>query len=82
MRARGLPQRALRVFPDLDAPVRARMRVNALTEASAQRYIKPSATGKPIAELLVAEIIEAHEHGWIVVDPIQAGAMLIRKKAG
>lgn len=38
--ARGLPQRALRVFPDLDAPVRARMRVNALTEASARLLVE------------------------------------------
>ena len=38
--ARGLPQRALLVFPDLDAPVRARMRVNALTEASARLLVE------------------------------------------
>lgn len=48
-------------------------------EASAKQYIKPSATGRPIADLLVAEIIEAFEHGWTVVDEAQASAMLIRK---
>lgn len=48
-------------------------------EASAKQYIKPSATGRPIADLLVAEIIEAFEHGWMVVDEAQASAMLIRK---
>ena len=48
-------------------------------EASARQYIKPSATGRPIADLLVAEIIEAFEHGWTVVDEAQASAMLIRK---
>jgi phage/plasmid primase-like uncharacterized protein len=50
-----------------------------VSEASAKVYIKPSATGRPIADLLVAEIIEAFEHGWTVVDGAQASAMLIRK---
>jgi len=34
-----------------------------------------------IADLLVAEIIEAFEHGWMVIDEAQASAMLIRKSA-
>lgn len=38
--ARDLPQRPLRVFPDLDAPVRARMRVNGLSEASARLLVE------------------------------------------
>ena len=50
-----------------------------VSEASAKVYIKPSANGKPIADLLVAEIIEAFEHGWTVIDDAQASAMLIRK---
>ena len=50
-----------------------------ISEASAKVYIKPSATGKPIADLLVAEIIEAFEHGWVVIDDTQASSMLIRK---
>ena len=50
-----------------------------ISEASAKVYIKPSAIGKPIADLLVAEIIEAFEAGWIVVDAAQASAMMIRK---
>ena len=50
-----------------------------VSEASAKVYIKPSATGKPIADMLVAEIIEAFEHGWLVVDDVQASSMLIRK---
>lgn len=50
-----------------------------VSEASAKVYIKPSATGKPIADLLVAEIIEAFEHGWVVIDDTQASSMLIRK---
>ena len=50
-----------------------------VSEASAKVYIKPSATGKPIADLLVAEIIEAFEHGWLVVNDAHASSMLIRK---
>lgn len=52
-----------------------------VSETSAKQYIKPSAPGKPIADMLVAEIIEAFEHGWIVIDDAQASAMLIRKSA-
>ncbi len=49
------------------------------SEDSAKQYTKPSATGKLIADLLVAEIIEAREHGWVVIDRTQASSMLIRK---
>ncbi|MCD9029108.1 alpha/beta hydrolase [Luteimonas sp. BDR2-5] len=38
--ARGLGTRPLRVFPDLDAPVRARMRVNALSEPVARLLVE------------------------------------------
>jgi len=50
-----------------------------VSEASAKQYIKPSVPGKLIADLLIAEIIEAFEHGWIVIDEAQASAMMIRK---
>lgn len=50
-----------------------------VSESSAKVYIKPSATGKPIADMLVAEIIESFEHGWIVIDNTQASVMMIRK---
>lgn len=51
-----------------------------LTQSSADVYVKPSASGKPIAELLLAEIIEPFEHGWIVSDEVQASAMMLRKR--
>jgi putative DNA primase/helicase len=51
----------------------------AVSEASAKQYIKPSVPGKPIADLLTSQIIEAFEHGWIVIDQVQSSAMLIRK---
>ncbi len=50
-----------------------------IKESSAEVYVKPSQQGKPIADLLNAEIIQAHEHGWIVVDETQASAMMMRK---
>jgi len=50
-----------------------------LSEASARQYIKPSMPGKPIADLLMAEIIEPFEHGWIVVNEAHASSMLMRK---
>ncbi len=49
--ARALGTRPLRVFPDLDAPVRARMRVNALSE--------------PVARLLVERGVRAVEGGHV-----------------
>ena len=50
-----------------------------VSETSAKQYIKPSVPGKPIADMLVAEMIKAFEHGWTVIDETQASAMLIRK---
>ena len=50
-----------------------------VSEASAKQYIKPSVHGKLICDLLTAQIIDTFEHGWIVVDEVQASAMLIRK---
>ena len=34
---------------------------------------------KLIGSLILAEIITPHEHGWIIIDDIQASAMLMRK---
>jgi hypothetical protein len=52
------------------------------TEASAKLYVKPSATGKLISELLIAEVIEPFEHGWSLVDQVHASAMMMRKNRG
>ena len=48
-----------------------------LTEASAAMYARPAAKGKPISELLLGKIIEHCEHGWIVLDTVQADAMML-----
>ena len=50
-----------------------------ISEASAATYCKPSATGRLIASLITAEVIEASGHGWIVVCPAHASAMMIRR---
>ena len=49
-----------------------------LTESSANLYSRPAAKGKPICDLLVGQIIDQHEHGWIVLDAVMSSAMLIR----
>lgn len=43
--ARALPSKKLRVFPDLGAPVRARMQANQLSEASARLLVERGVTG-------------------------------------
>lgn len=47
-----------------------------LSQSSAALYTRPAAHGKPIADLLAAGIIEAHEHGWIVVNTLHADALM------
>lgn len=53
-----------------------------LSEASAKVYVKPSAEGKLISDLLVSEVISAHLNGWIVVDEVEASAMMMRRNNG
>ena len=50
-----------------------------LSESSAKLYIKPSATGRVIADLINSEIIFNMQDGWGVIDPVQASSMMIRK---
>lgn len=52
-----------------------------IKEESAKLYCKPSQPNRPISEMLLAEIITVHEHGWIVIDQAQAGAMMLRRGA-
>ena len=51
-------------------------------ESTATVYLRPSNHGKLICELLVSQVIEATDGGWIVVDPVEASAMMIRKNEG
>ena len=50
-----------------------------MTEASANQVTKPTASGKLIAELLTAEVITAHEHGWIVSHDDHGNALRLAK---
>lgn len=50
-----------------------------MTEASANQLTKPTATGKLVAELLTAEIVTSHEHGWIVTHDEHANALRLAK---
>lgn len=50
-----------------------------LTEGTAKMYTKPSAIGKPVSDLLIGEVIASHEHGWIMLDEVEASAMMMRK---
>jgi hypothetical protein len=50
-----------------------------IKEESAKLYCKPSQPNRPISEMLLAEMIAAHEHGWIMVDEVQGSAMILRR---
>jgi len=53
-----------------------------ISESSANLYVKPGAKGRMIFDLLTNEIIRPVEYGWIVVNEIQASALLIKKNSG
>ena len=48
-----------------------------LSEATARTYAKGSRRGRPIYNLLNAQIIEAYQHGWVVSESTTASAMLV-----
>jgi hypothetical protein len=52
-----------------------------VTEGTAKMYLKPSVDGRPINELLVGEVIAAHEHGWVLLDEVQGSAMMMRRNS-
>jgi hypothetical protein len=54
------------------------VKIEGLTEATAQTYAKPSKEGRLIYNLLNAEIIKSHLHGWIVSDEVTASAMMLQ----
>lgn len=51
------------------------------SEASAQKYVQPSNTGKPVCDLLLFGAIADFEHGWTLEDAVDSSAWLIRKNA-
>lgn len=80
--ASGTPERKGQPFIERGALMEYLIHKMGISEASARVYIRPSADGKLIAALLVAQIIESDDGGWIVSDPVEASAMMIRKKKG
>lgn len=53
------------------------MNTHGVSSNSAAVYIKPSQKGRLICELLQAKMIEAFEHGWVVIDPVMVSAMMM-----
>jgi phage/plasmid primase-like uncharacterized protein len=51
-----------------------------MSEASAKQVAKPTASGRLICELITASVIRAEEHGWAVIDPVHATAMMIKRQ--
>lgn len=50
-----------------------------IKEATAQQYIKPGKDGKFIADLLLAEIIEAEQNGFVVINGEFSTALILDK---
>jgi hypothetical protein len=50
-----------------------------ISEASAKQYVKPSVQDKLVGALTIAEIIEPKGHGWAVICPVTAAALMIDK---
>lgn len=48
-------------------------------ERTVRNMVNPSYSDKLIGALLQSEVIESTEHGWIVVDEVQASVMLMRR---
>lgn len=50
-----------------------------ISEASSKVYVRESATGRPIADLLLADVITSSEHGWVVTNNVLASSLMVRK---
>lgn len=48
-------------------------------ERTVRNMVNPSYSDKLIGALIQGEIIEAYEHGWIMIDEVNSSAMLLRK---
>lgn len=52
-----------------------------ISEASAKQYVKPSVQDKLVGALTIAEIIEPKDHGWVVICPVTASALMMAKNS-
>lgn len=50
-----------------------------LTESTAKTYAQESKKGRLIYNLLNAQIIVAHQHGWVVSDNVTAATLMVRR---
>jgi len=50
-----------------------------LTESTAKTYAQESKKGRLIYNLLNAQIIRAHQHGWVVCDSATAATLMVRR---
>ena len=80
--ASGTPERRGHPYIERGALMEYLVHKMGISEASARVYVRPSADGKLIAALLVAQVIESDDGGWVVSDPVESSAMMIRKKKG
>ena len=48
-------------------------------ESTAKTYVQESKKGRLIYNLLNAQIVRSHQHGWIVVNETTASQMLLQK---
>ncbi|MGC9216637.1 AAA family ATPase [Acidithiobacillus sp.] len=53
--------------------------VDGVSEKVANNYMVPSSDKKMIGCLIAAEIIKIHENGWMVINDLEATAILVRK---
>lgn len=52
-----------------------------LSQATANTYAQPGKKGRLINNLLLAEVIAPMEHGWVVIEPVTASAMMLQANA-
>jgi hypothetical protein len=80
--ASGTPEKSGKPYIERGALLDYLVNKMGVIESTALVYLRPSNHGKLICELLVSQVIEATDGGWIVVDPVEARAMMIRKNEG
>jgi len=80
--ASGTPEKSGKPYIERGALLDYLVNKMGVIESTATVYLRPSNHGKLICELLVSQVIEATDGGWIVVDPVEASAMMIRKNEG
>ena len=55
------------------------MESEGLTDSSARTYVKEGKKGRLISNLIDAELIIPHEHGWIICDPATAACLILSR---